>query len=581
MALTTYGPFEVVGGEVRTGAFVMPGDVLQTLSTGLVDFGGAVFGIGAPKLSADGDTWTTPSDYPAPSLKKNSLIFRIGTGATFFQGGTDATTVIPFSESGEVFLRTNDKDIGDNSRNWTVTLRLTPAMDAPAPPPREERTAVVLCRLRDGQGGLLPETWAVDFYQQYFFERGTRGLVDYYSDVTHGRVSIVGQAFGWFDIGHTLAEHKLNPNSKVQRTRAHAWGTAAALENGVALASFSHVVIIIDFASDAGAVGTDVLIGHGEGADWVHSFVQHEFGHALGLVKESWATNPTLSPPDGEYQDNFDIMSVWGTTLRHVETILGETGDARPGAGAVSTKNLDGLPPARVVFLPAEGAAATLQLAPLTHLDWPGALAVRIAANPGRGRHTVWVEARHPSNWDQAFEDWNVPVHEERQGDDRSFLIVNDKRRSLLFVDDEIRSTDKSLVVRLTAVHPQSVVVRVWELPTGNMRDVRIVSIVYTAPGDDLAEERVLIRNDRPQAVDLVNWKLHDSRSHPASPNFTFVFPSVQLQPGEDLAVWTRTGANNPSNVFWQLRRSVWNNDGDTAVLVDDTGVEISRFSYP
>src|SRR2546425_421842 len=116
------GPFFVVGGEVSTGVFVKPGDKLQTLSTGFVNFGGAVLGIGAPILPADGDNWETPSDYPAPQLKKNSLIFRIRpSGAeappfTWFQGGTNATVLIPpGANSGEVILRTNDGHPEDNT----------------------------------------------------------------------------------------------------------------------------------------------------------------------------------------------------------------------------------------------------------------------------------------------------------------------------------------------------------------------------------------------------------------------------------------------------------------------------------
>ena len=52
-----YGPYIVVGPEVSTGIFAKLGDSMEITSTGLVDFGGAVLGVGAPILDANGDSW--------------------------------------------------------------------------------------------------------------------------------------------------------------------------------------------------------------------------------------------------------------------------------------------------------------------------------------------------------------------------------------------------------------------------------------------------------------------------------------------------------------------------------------------
>jgi hypothetical protein len=41
------------------------------------------------------------------------------------------------------------------------------------------------------------------------------------------------------------------------------------------------------------------------------------------------------------------------------------------------------------------------------------------------------------------------------------------------------------------------------------------------------------------------------------------------------------TGANDDRNLYWGLGHAVWNyRGGDTAVLLDANGAEISRFSY-
>jgi hypothetical protein len=44
--------------------------------------------------------------------------------------------------------------------------------------------------------------------------------------------------------------------------------------------------------------------------------------------------------------------------------------------------------------------------------------------------------------------------------------------------------------------------------------------------------------------------------------------------------LWTKAGTNEAGNLYWGNRAAIWNNTGDTAVLRDAAGTEISRFSY-
>jgi hypothetical protein len=62
----------------------------------------------------------TPSNYPAPNLRKNSLILKIGNGGEWHQGGTDTSFIA--ETSGEIILGTNDALPSDNSRGWSVKL---------------------------------------------------------------------------------------------------------------------------------------------------------------------------------------------------------------------------------------------------------------------------------------------------------------------------------------------------------------------------------------------------------------------------------------------------------------------------
>ncbi len=145
MSTSVHGPFPVSTRRVNTGVLVNVGDTIRTTSTGLLDLGGAVAGVGAPILDADGDDWSVPPNYPAPNLRKNSLICK--TGSTWYQGGVNQSFTP--SESGYLILYVNDANPGDNSRQWNVTVYQTPPGEAvPNAGPWGFETV-------DGAGGIL------------------------------------------------------------------------------------------------------------------------------------------------------------------------------------------------------------------------------------------------------------------------------------------------------------------------------------------------------------------------------------------------------------------------------------------
>jgi hypothetical protein len=112
----------VSNAELNTRYVVEAGSTIQSSAHGIIDFGGAVLGVGAPRVGPDGDNTFAPSDYPAPQLRKNSLICRVGS--VWYQCGT-ASTFTP-TEGGALVLRPNDAHLGDNSQEWVVSIIVTP-----------------------------------------------------------------------------------------------------------------------------------------------------------------------------------------------------------------------------------------------------------------------------------------------------------------------------------------------------------------------------------------------------------------------------------------------------------------------
>lgn len=61
--------------------------------------------------------------------------------------------------------------------------------------------------------------------------------------------------------------------------------------------------------------------------------------------------------------------------------------------------------------------------------------------------------------------------------------------------------------------------------------------------------------------------------------------PSVQAKKGDRVSVWTKEGSDKSvtsdgtrwHRVYWNMNTSIWNNDGDVAVLLQISGVDHKR----
>ncbi|HEY7178633.1 MAG TPA: lamin tail domain-containing protein [Gaiella sp.] len=450
--------------------------------------------------------------------------------------------------------------------------------------PKDERTCVVLCRFRNDDGTLTPTEATRDFYEEFFLTRGTGGLADFYRDVTHGRLNLVGDVFDWLDIGHTVTEHR-SMMGQPQRFQAFNWAMQAARAQGLPVDTYPRQVVVVNQDTDWGGInrGQSMLLPHSPGSPWSHARAAHEFGHVLGLWDAFNTTQGASGTVDGPYQDAYCIMSYATRGDRYQSTVSGVTSETGPGLGGLYAHRLEGIPPSRIYTVPAAGAADTVLLAPLTHADEEGALLVQVPPTPARP-NTYWVELRHRSNWDRAIAKGEhvVVLHESRPGDERSYVVDIAGRQDVASLQEEALTTpDGSIGVRLAHVDPMTVEVRVWELGPTKLHEIRISQLVWNPPGDEVAGERVVLRSDRLQPVSLAGWTLRDEKDHPASSPWTFVFPDVELAPGEDLLLWTKAGHADAHNLYWGLGHAVWNNTGgDTAILSDAAGNEVTRFSY-
>ncbi|MCL4867833.1 MAG: lamin tail domain-containing protein [Anaerolineae bacterium] len=102
---------------------------------------------------------------------------------------------------------------------------------------------------------------------------------------------------------------------------------------------------------------------------------------------------------------------------------------------------------------------------------------------------------------------------------------------------------------------------------------IKITFILY-GPTNGPLEEYVTIANLGGTAQTMTNWTLRDEANH------VFTFPTFTLSPGAQVNVWTKSGSNTATNLYWNSAQAIWNNGGDTAFLRNAAGALISTCTY-
>ncbi len=98
------------------------------------------------------------------------------------------------------------------------------------------------------------------------------------------------------------------------------------------------------------------------------------------------------------------------------------------------------------------------------------------------------------------------------------------------------------------------------------------------ASGNDnnnLNDEYVTFENTGDAELDLSGDTLADAAGA------TYTFPDgTTLAPGDQVTVHTGSGDDTVTDLYWRRGRAVWNNDGDTVIVRDETGTILLEESY-
>lgn len=122
---------------------------------------------------------------------------------------------------------------------------------------------------------------------------------------------------------------------------------------------------------------------------------------------------------------------------------------------------------------------------------------------------------------------------------------------------------------------------------------VQIITVRYNAPGNDdgskdnLNSERVFIRNDGDHGVRIRGWKIRDR----SRDNVFTIERNIWLKPGDEVHLFTGPGPSGTGDctegdcprshgMHWYKNHHVWDNGGDTVVLLASDGSVVDRCSY-
>jgi micrococcal nuclease len=114
------------------------------------------------------------------------------------------------------------------------------------------------------------------------------------------------------------------------------------------------------------------------------------------------------------------------------------------------------------------------------------------------------------------------------------------------------------------------------ETPTES--GLAVADVHYDAAGNDnenLNDEYVVFENVAESTLAFGGWTVSDEAGH------SYEFPDgFTLGPGELLTLYTGSGTDDPTALYWERTGAVWNNGGDTVTVRDANGTVVLQREY-
>jgi competence protein ComEC len=108
--------------------------------------------------------------------------------------------------------------------------------------------------------------------------------------------------------------------------------------------------------------------------------------------------------------------------------------------------------------------------------------------------------------------------------------------------------------------------------------EIALASVNADAEGDDrenLNDEYIVLENTGDGSVDMSGWTVQDEAGA------TYTVPEgFTLDAGATVTLHTGSGMDTETDLYWGSGSPIWNNGGDTVIVMDENGSEVLRETY-
>jgi competence protein ComEC len=111
--------------------------------------------------------------------------------------------------------------------------------------------------------------------------------------------------------------------------------------------------------------------------------------------------------------------------------------------------------------------------------------------------------------------------------------------------------------------------------PAGALQLTEVDADAAGSDAENLNDEYIVFTNTGNAPLDLSGWQLRDAANH------SYTIPDgVTLESGAQITVHSGSGENTNTDLYWNVSQPIWNNGGDTVIVVDTEGMTVLRETY-
>ena len=109
---------------------------------------------------------------------------------------------------------------------------------------------------------------------------------------------------------------------------------------------------------------------------------------------------------------------------------------------------------------------------------------------------------------------------------------------------------------------------------TESSYNLTIDYIEYDPEGEEADGEYLVLTNHENYNVTMVGWFLQDEAAQTA---YEF---NLTIESNTTIRIYTGSGTDNSTTIFWGWHQGIWNNSGDFAILQDENGYMVDSYRY-